>query len=225
MKILTVEDEVELLNSICSFLKKEGFICEYAPDFRTAEDKLSIYKYDLLILDITLPDGNGLDLISKVKEFSPETGILILSAKNSLDDKLVGLDLGADDYMTKPFHLAELKSRIYAIIRRRGFKGNSIIRIGEIEIDILSRMVSVNNKPVDLTKKEFDLLIYLITNKNRVLSHESIAEHLWGDHMDLADNFDFVYTHIKNLRKKLQQSGASSYVKSVYGIGYKLSVL
>lgn len=223
MKILIVEDEQQLLESISGYLSKQGFICEEAITWREAEDKLSVYRYNIVILDITLPDGNGLDLIKLLKKSHPDTGILIVSAKNSLDDKLTGLDLGADDYITKPFHLSELNSRINAIIRRKYFHGNNRLIHNEFEIDTASMLVVVNSQPLNLTKKEYDLLLYFITNKNRVLTKEAIAEHLWGDNIDLADNFDFVYTHIKNIRKKITREGGTDYLKTVYGVGYKFT--
>ena len=223
MKILIVEDEKQLLASISGFLLKEGFVCEQAADFFSAEEKLAAYNYDIIVLDITLPGGSGLGLLQLLKREHPETGILIVSAKNSLDDKLKGLDLGADDYITKPFHLAELNSRINAIIRRKNFQGKNQIAFREISIDPAAKQAAVNSNPLDLTKKEYDLLLYFITNKNQVLTKEAIAEHLWGDHIDMADNFDFVYTHIKNLRKKMVKEGGNDYVKTVYGVGYKFT--
>jgi len=221
MKLLIVEDEIELLNTISKYLKKEEFVCETAKTYFEAEDKLASYKYDVVILDIGLPDGNGLDLLKKIKVFSPESGVLIVSAKNSLDDKLKGLDLGADDYITKPFHLAELNSRVNSLIRRRNFKGNESIVFNEIEINPNAKTVKANEESLDLTKKEFYLLLYFITNKNRVLTKEAIAEHLWGDNIDLVDNFDFIYTHMRNLRKKIKKTGANDYLQTIYGLGYK----
>lgn len=221
MKILLVEDEKELLDSVSEFLKSEGYLCEQARNYATADEKLSIYLYDLVILDVTLPDGNGLGLLQQLKDSHPETGVLIISAKDSLNDKLMGLDLGADDYMTKPFHFSELNSRINAIVRRRNFKGASKIEYFEITVELTSKSVRVHDQQVDLTKKEYDLLLYFITNKNRVLTKEGIAEHLWGDHSDMADNFDFIYTHIKNLRKKIEMLGGRDYLKTIYGVGYK----
>ncbi len=226
MKILLIEDEPELLISISDFLKIEGYICEKAHNYINAEDKLASYQYDLIILDITLPDGNGLDLIQQIKKVQPgETRIIILSAKNSLDDKLSGLDLGADDYLTKPFYMAELNSRIHAISRRKNFNGKNELQFNEIVFDLREKQVYIHNKPIVLTKKEYDFLSYLITNKNRLLTKENIAEHLWGDYIDMADNFDFVYTHMKNLRKKLEVAGCENYLKTVYGMGYKFSEL
>ena len=223
MKILIVEDEIDLLETIVSYLKNEDFICEKATTFFEAEDKLVSFKYDIVLLDITLPDGNGIDLLKLVKEQSPKTGVLIVSAKDSLDDKLKGLDLGADDYITKPFHLAELNSRINSLIRRRKFDGDEIIKFNEIEINPTSKAVTVNNKPIELTKKEYNLLLYFVTNKNKVLTKESIAEHLWGDNIEMADSFDFIYTHMGNLRKKMKKLGAPNYLQTMYGLGYKFA--
>lgn len=224
MKILLIEDEPELILSISEFLKKEGYICEKASNYIDAEDKLASYQYDLIVLDITLPDGSGLDLIPLIKKIQPaETRIIILSAKNSLDDKLSGLDLGADDYLTKPFYMAELHSRIHAIGRRKNFNGKKELTFNEIVIETLEKQVYIHQKPIILTKKEYDFLLYLVTNKNRILTKENIAEHLWGDYIDMADNFDFVYTHMKNIRKKLLDAGCENYLKTVYGMGYKFS--
>lgn len=223
MKILIVEDEIELLDSICSYLKNEDFICEKASTFFEAEDKLISFNYDIILLDITLPDGSGIDLLKLIKEKSPTTGVLIVSAKNSLDDKLEGLDLGADDYITKPFHLAELNSRVNSLIRRQKFDGSEIIQFNEIQINPSSKSVTVNDKPIELTKKEYNLLLYFITNKNKVLTKESIAEHLWGDDIEMSDSYDFIYTHMGNLRKKIKKLGAPDYMKTMYGLGYKFA--
>jgi len=223
VKILIIEDEAELLISISEYLSKENYICEIATDFLSAEEKLALYHYDIAVVDITLPGGSGLDLISLIKKTYNDTGVLIISAKNSLDDKINGLNIGADDYLTKPFHLAELNARIKALIRRRRFEGATIIKFNEIEIDADTNSIFVNQKPMILTKKEFELLNFFIANKNRILTKESIAEHLWGDDIDLADNFFFIYTHINNLRKKIMKKGGNDYIKTVYGMGYKFS--
>ena len=223
MKILIVEDEIELLDSMSSYLKNEDFICEQASTFFEAEDKLISFNYDIILLDINLPDGSGIDLLKLIKEKSPTTGVLIVSAKNSLDDKLTGLDLGADDYITKPFHLAELNSRVNSLIRRQKFDGSEIITFNEIQINPSSKSVTVNDKPIELTKKEYNLLLYFVTNKNKVLTKESIAEHLWGDDIEMSDSFDFIYTHMGNLRKKIKKLGAPDYLKTMYGLGYKFS--
>ncbi len=202
MKILIVEDESELLTSIQQFLSEKGYTCEVADHFQLAFEKISLYDYDVMVLDIMLPDGNGLELLKNLKEINPATGVLIISAKDALDDKIKGLEWGADDYLTKPFHLPELHARVNAIFRRRQLNGNQHICFNEIEIDPEGLQVWVNGKQIALTRKEFDLLLYLVVNKNRVLTKEAIALHLWGDYIETADNFDFLYSHIKNLRKK-----------------------
>ena len=223
MKILIVEDEIELIESMATYLKNEDFICEKATNFFDAEDKLISFNYDVVILDITLPDGSGIDLLKMIKEKDSKVGVLIVSAKDSLDDKLKGLDLGADDYITKPFHLAELNSRINSLLRRQKFDGNDMITFNEIEINPTSMEVTINNKLIELTKKEYNLLLYFIANKNKVVTKESIAEHLWGDEIEMADSYDFIYTHLGNLRKKIKKYGANDYVKTMYGLGYKFS--
>jgi len=223
MKILIVEDEIELIESMATYLKNEQFICEKATNFFDAEDKLISFNYDVVILDITLPDGSGIDLLKLIKERDSKVGVLIVSAKNSLDDKLKGLDLGADDYITKPFHLAELNSRVKSLIRRQKFDGNELITFNEIEINPNSKEVTINNRLIELTKKEYNLLLYFISNKNKVVTKESIAEHLWGDEIEMADSYDFIYTHLGNLRKKIKKYGANDYVKTMYGLGYKFS--
>lgn len=221
MKILIVEDEIGILNSMYSFLQKGEFVCEKAMTLFEAEDKFISYSYDIVILDINLPDGSGFDFLKQIKKVKPETGVLIVSAKDSLDDKLTGLDLGADDYISKPFHLAELNSRVNSILRRRKFAGSETINFNEIEINPNAKSVVANNIPIELTKKEYHLLLYFITNKNRVLTKEAIAEHLWGDSINLVDNFDFIYTHMRNLRNKIKKTGAEDYLKTIYGLGYK----
>jgi len=223
MKILVIEDELALLEEIKQFLLKEDFVVETADTFDVAEDKIAIYHYDIAIVDITLPGGSGLELIQSLKQRNSDTGILIISAKNSLDDKLTGLDIGADDYITKPFHLAELNARIKALIRRRNFKGAMDITFNEIRINPQEKTVMVNDTNLTLTKKEYELLQFFIANKNRLLTKESIAEHLWGDDIDLVDNFDFIYTHINNLRKKIEAVGGTDYLTTVYGMGYKFT--
>lgn len=220
MKILIVEDEASLRNTIISFLEEDGYCCEQAETFRLGLEKLDIYHYDCLLVDIGLPDGNGLSLIKELKEQHPDTGIIIISAKNSLDDKIAGLDLGADDYITKPFHLTELTSRLKALLRRRKFEGRKEMMIDNIRISPENRRVYVKDEPLLLTKKEFDLLVYFVTNPNRVLTKEAIAEHLWGDLADSSDSFDFVYSQIKNLRRKLIEKTGSDYFRNVYGSGY-----
>ena len=180
-------------------------------------------RFDLIILDIGLPDGNGMDLLDAIKEHQNSAGVLILSAKDSLEDKLKGLDLGADDYMTKPFHMAELNSRVNAIIRRKNFDGQNEIRFNEIRIDIQGQQVYIDKLALSLTRREYELLLYLVTNRHRVVTREAIAEHLWGAYNDTVDHLEVVYSHIKNLRRKIKDAGANDYLKSVYGIGYKLT--
>lgn len=221
MKLLIVEDNFQLADDLSRFLTENGFIVEISNTLSEAKDKSSVYHYDLLILDLGLPDGSGLDLISYLKQVDKNPGILIVTAKNAVEEKVKGLELGADDYITKPFHKAELNARIKSIIRRKNFKGSNIVEINNIRIDLDSYEAFVDNKLVELTKKEFDLLLYFMYNKGRVLTKENIAEHLWGDHIDQADNFDFIYNHIKNLRKKMQNLGAGNNIRSVYGMGYK----
>jgi DNA-binding response OmpR family regulator len=223
MKILIIEDEVDLLIAISNFLVKENFVCELAKTFNKAHEKIACYEYDLILLDITLPGGNGLDLIPVIKKFNPLAGVIIISARNSLDDKITGLDLGADDYLTKPFQLSELNSRIKAVLRRHQFDGNNRIALNEISIDTNSKSVEVNGSGITLTKKEYDLLLYFMINQNRVLTKETIAEHLWNDNVELVDNFDFIYTHLNNLRRKIRQAGGNDYINTLYGMGYKFS--
>lgn len=221
MKLLIVEDNIELSNNMQTYLAKEGSICETAFSYDQAIDKILSYHYDIIILDLMLPDGNGLDVLRALKDESLEAGVLIASAKNSLDDKLEGLNLGADDYITKPFHLSELNARVKAIYRRKNFNNNKFIEFNEIKIDTDACEVFVLKKQIDLTKKEFELLVYFISNQNRVVTKQSIAEHLWGDQVDFYDSFDFVYQHIKNLRKKIIAVGGGDYINTIYGMGYK----
>ena len=221
MKILIIEDERQLSESIAAYLKGEEYICEIAIDFKTAREKTETFEYDCILLDISLPGGSGLDILKELKTNKKSDGILIISAKNSIEDKVAGLLSGADDYLPKPFHLSELSARIAAIIRRRNFSGSNIITFNNISIDTQAKQVTVNNTFIDLTKKEYDLLLYLITNKRKVISKNAIAEHLWGDQTD--GNIDFIYTHIKNIRRKLNECGSIDYIRSVYGMGYKFS--
>ena len=223
MKILLIEDEIELQKCIQHYLEQDGYIVEIAENFLIAEYKTAVYDYDCILVDITLPDGNGLEIIKQLKKIKCNAGIIIISAKNSLDDKIFGLDIGADDYLPKPFHLSELNARIKALIRRKKFEGNNEIVINEIVIIPDSRLVFVKNLEVILTSKEYDLLMYFISNKNRVVTKNAVAEHLLGDDADQLDNFNFIYTHVKNLRKKLLNNGAEDYIKSIYGFGYNFN--
>jgi len=220
MKYLIAEDEIELQQSIVTYLQRDGNLCEVASNFNEASEKVAIYDYDIIILDINLISGSGLDILKFIKKEKKDVGVIIISANNSLTDKLEGLDLGADDYITKPFHLAELNARITAVLRRGKYGGDELIEFNEIKIDTRSRTAYIDGKAMALTKKEYDLLVFFVSNKGRVLSKEIIAEHLWGDNSDLLDNFDFIYVHINNLRKKLTAEGAK-YIKTAYGSGYK----
>lgn len=224
MKLLLIEDEVELSKSIITYLKAENYVCEVAPDFKTAIHKTESFNYDCVLLDISLPDGNGLNVLKALKTNKKTDGVIIISAKDSIDDRIAGLNLGADDYLAKPFHLSELSARIAAVIRRRRFDGNKVIVLNEITIDTLAKSVAIRNTEIDLTKKEFDLLLYLVSNKNRVISKNAIAEHISGDEAEVFDNFDIIYAHIKNLKKKLLLAGCTDYIKSVYGMGYKFNI-
>lgn len=221
MKLLIIEDEKGLRDNITKYFNEDGNICESCSCLTSAIDKLSCYNYDCILLDIGLPDGEGFAVLDFLKERLKNEAVLIISARNSLDDKLKGLNFGADDYLTKPFHLAELKARVVAIYRRKTFNSNNKLIFNEISINLLGRTVEVNDIPITLTRKEYDMLLYFIANKGKVISKNAIAEHLWGDEMDMHDNFDFIYTHIKNLRRKLLEVTSNDYLKSIYGIGYK----
>jgi DNA-binding response OmpR family regulator len=223
MKLLIVEDNFHLAHDMQQFLRDHGFVVEHAATLVEASEKLAIYQYDLAIVDLGLPDGNGLDLLRQIKAAALDTAILILTARDAIVEKVQGLDLGADDYMTKPFHQAELNARIRSILRRNKFNRNNQVQINEIKIDLLASQAFVHDRPLSLTKKEYDLLIYFMQNCNRMLTKENIAEHLWGDHVDEADSFDFIYNHIKNLRKKISNAGGKNYIKAMYGMGYKFA--
>ena len=221
MKILVVEDEKSLCDNITNYFNDDGNICESCNSLNTAIEKLSAYDYDCILLDIGLPDGEGFAVLDYLRDKHKSEAVLIISARNSLDDKIKGLNIGADDYLTKPFHLAELKARVVAIYRRKAFNSSNMLVFNEIDINLTGRTVAINKTPVVLTRKEYDMLLYFIANKGKVISKNAIAEHMWGDEMDMHDNFDFIYTHIKNLRKKLLDAKCNDYLKSIYGIGYK----
>jgi DNA-binding response OmpR family regulator len=223
VKILIIEDEPSLNKSMVDYLTAQQYLVEAVGNYEDALEKIEYYHYDCIVLDLTLPGGNGLQLLEVLKENFKTDGVIIISARNELDDKIIGLQLGADDYLTKPFHLSELSVRIAAIIRRKNLQGSNTLNFENIKLEVEGKTVSVLGKEIILTKKEYDLLLYFIINKNKVLSKNAIAEHLWGDDMDLADNYDFIYTHIKNIRKKLIQAGSGDYIHSVYAMGYKFS--
>ena len=223
MKILIIEDEPALQQSIQKYLEHQGYVCETVSNFLEGLEKVYAYNYDCVVVDLGLPYGSGLDIVKKLKEIESKAGIIIISAKNALEDKLKGLELGSDDYLTKPFHLSELNARINAIIRRRNFGGSKIIQFHEIKLDPEAQRVTVEERPIDLTDKEYQLLEYFIANQRRVLTKSAIAAHIWGDEYDQVSNYDFIYTHIKNLRKKLVDAGCQDYVKTVYGTGYRFT--
>jgi len=224
VKILVIEDEKMLSDTIVTYLKEEGYRTEQAATLAMGVEKVNLYEYDCVLVDIGLPDGNGLRLISELKNCHPETGVIIISAKNSLDDKVKGLDLGADDYLTKPFHLSELNSRIKSLLRRRKFEGQKELVVGQLKILPENRQVYAKDELLATTRKEFDLLLFFISNQSRVLTKESIAEHLWGDFADNSDTFNFVYSHIKNLRRKILEKTGTDYFRNVYGTGYVFEI-
>lgn len=224
MKLLIIEDEVSLNQSIVDFMSAAGYLCETVYTYHQAIEKIDYHTYDCIILDVMLPGGSGLALLRYLKQDNKTDGVIIISAKGALEDKIEGLQIGADDYLTKPFHLSELSVRIASIIRRKKFNGQSIVTIGDIRIDTIGKTVTVQQQPVELTQKEFQLLLFLVINKNRILSKNAIAQHLWGDDMDFPANYDFIYSHIKNLRKKMIAAGAEDCIRSIYGEGYKLQV-
>jgi len=223
MKILIIEDEKQLATSMAQFLRQESYVCEVAYTASEANEKILLFDYDCILLDISLPDGNGLKILEKLKENQKTDGVIIITAKGSFDDRITGLNLGADDYLPKPFYLPELSARISAVIRRKRFDGNNKISFHEIQIDLLGKTVSLSGKEIELTRKEYDLLVFLMANKNRVVSKNAIAEHLSGDDAELMDKFDFIYSHIKNLKKKLTEAGCEDYIKTIYGLGYKFT--
>ena len=221
MKLLIIEDEPALSKSIATYLAGESYLCEFADTFAKALEKIALYSYDCILLDLMLPGGSGLKILEELKRQNKTDGVIIISAKNALEDKILGLQIGADDYLAKPFHLSELTARIHAVIRRKQFGHSNLIKQNELEIDLLAKSVQVKEIPVLLTKKELDLLLYFIGNKNRVISKAALAEHLLRDLADMLDSHDFVYAHIKNLKKKLHEAGCDSYLKTIYGVGYK----
>ncbi len=221
MKILIIEDERELSQNIKKYLSTENYVCEQAYNFDEALDKITLYSYDCILLDLNLPGGDGLKIVEEIKRRRIESGIIILSARGTLDDRLEGLKIGADDYLSKPFPLSELSMRIYALLRRRNFYNNNVIKSNEIEIDLLAKTVKANDLNIVLTKSEYELLLYLVSNKNRVISKNAIAEHLSGDMADMLDSQNFVYAHIKNLKAKLAEASSLNHIRNVYGTGYQ----
>ena len=225
MKILLIEDKKEMRQILRQTLERENYTVESARNYREALSKVGVYEYDCILLDIGLPDGNGLEILKELKRQNKSDGVIIISAKNSLDDKLKGLNLGADDYLPKPFHMAELNARVKAVLRRKKFDGANIFRIANVEIETDNHKIMIEGEELELNRKEFDVFLYLCTNKDRLVSKSALAEHVWGDYIDQADSFEFIYSQIKNLRKKLSGSKAEVEIKAIYGIGYKLVTL
>lgn len=223
MKILIIEDEIELREILEASLLKEKYVVESAADYNSALEKISMYDYDCILLDIMIPNGSGLDILEKLKKMDKSDNVIIISAKNSLDDKITGLALGADDYLTKPFHIAELNARIKAVLRRKDLRGKNFIEVGNTVFDIQERTLFVDGISIHLNRKEFDILNYFLLNKNRLVTKTALAERVWGDHIDQADNYDFIYYQIKNLRKKLEDSNSDILIETIYGVGYKIS--
>ncbi len=222
MKILIVEDEPSLREAMQTFLERERYVVETAADYRGAVDKIGAYDYDCILLDIMLPDGDGLSVLRRLKELRKQENVIIISAKDSLEDKVAGLELGADDYLAKPFHLAELNARIKSVVRRNVFGGNNLVQMGNVTIDTDRFEVCVAGEPLELNRKEYDILFYFSGRPGHLVEKTTLAEGVWGDHIDQADNFDFIYTQVKNLRRKLREAGASIEIRAIYGFGYKL---
>ncbi|HEY1112678.1 MAG TPA: response regulator transcription factor [Chitinophagaceae bacterium] len=225
MKILVIEDEQELLQTIAGSLQMEHYIVETASDFDTALEKAGVYEYDCILLDISLPGGSGLQVLEALKKESKSDGVIIISARDSVDDRIAGLNLGADDYLAKPFHLAELHARVRSVVRRRRFGGNNTLAVANVTANLEARTIAVDGEELSLNRKEFDILLYLLTNRERLVTRTALAEHVWGDRIDEADSYEFIYSQIKNLRKKLKDSGAAVEIQAIYGIGYKLQEL
>ncbi|MBQ5380227.1 MAG: response regulator transcription factor [Paraprevotella sp.] len=224
MKILLVEDEKDLRETVKAFLVKEKFVVECAEDYPTAVRKISEYDYDCILLDIMLPGGSGLSVLAKLKKQRKQDSVIIISAKNSIEDKVEGLELGADDYLAKPFHLAELNARIKSLLRRKKAGGDTSIILGNVTLYPDTRKVMIDEKEMELNRKEFDILYYFMSNPNRLINRTALAESVWGDHIDQADSLDFIYSQMKNLRKKMKTAGSQAEIKSVYGMGYKLTM-
>lgn len=224
MKILIIEDEPSLQELIKKSLEKERYIVESASNYKTAIQKIEDYNYDCILLDVMLPDGNGLSLLEELKKMHKQDSVIIISAKDSLEDKISGLELGADDYLAKPFHLAELIARIKSVIRRKQNNGEILIELGNVKIYPEEFKVTIIDQELELNRKEYDILLFFANRCNRLINKNTLAESVWGDHIDQVDNFDFIYAQIKNLRKKLKESEANIEIKAVYGVGYKMVI-
>lgn len=221
MKILIIEDEQSLAQSISAYLADEQYRCEVAVNLDEAYEKVDLYDYDCILLDLMLAGGDGLKVLEEIKNQHKQSGVIIISARDSVDDKISGLRLGADDYLAKPFHLSELAARIYSLIRRKNFGNDDVIQFDDVRVDLQGKSVTVADQLVPLTRREYDLLLYFLSNKNKVISKNALAEHLSGDMADALDNFNYIYVHIKNLKRKLTEAGCGNYLKTMYGTGYK----
>ena len=222
MKILIIEDESSLQELMTKALKQEGYVVESAMDYGSAVEKLGAYSYDCVLLDINLPGGSGFDILERIRKESVRSDVIIISARDSIDDKVRGLEIGADDYLAKPFHLVELIARIRSVARRSRNDGDFGYKAGNVVLDDVSRSLTIDGKPVSLLKKEFEILKYFLMRPGHTVDKAILAEAVWGDHIDQSDDFQFVYAQMKNLRRKLAEAGADIEIKSVYGFGYKL---
>jgi DNA-binding response OmpR family regulator len=224
MRVLLVEDQKHIAEEIKIFLEKEGYICDWAADFETASENIAVNPYDFVLLDLGLPDGNGLELIDEVKEYQKDASIIILTARTEVDDRITGLQLGADDYIPKPFSLLELKARMHAILRRKSGWQKDILKIGDFGFDLQNKIVSFDSEQIDLTQKELKLLFFLLINKNRIINRFQLSEHLWGDHLDDHYQSNYIDVHISNLRKKLGIFAQVDWLETVRGLGYRIKI-
>ncbi len=225
MKILIVEDDADLREILSRSLQKERCLVETAATVREARSKAGVYEYDCILLDVMLPDGSGLDVLRYLQGLPRPVPVIIISAKDSIDDKVKGLELGADDYLPKPFHLAELYARVKSVIRRRNGIRNTKVQYGNVTLDTATFEVLVDDKNVEVSRKEYDILAYFMARPGRLVAKQTLAEGVWGDYIDMADSFDFIYAQMKNVRKKLKNAGARVEIQTVYGLGYKLTEL
>ena len=221
MRILIIEDEKSLREDVVDYLSENGYKCDFSTTVKGSMQKLSDTVYSCALIDVGLPDGSGMEIVDYIKKQFPEMGVIIVTAKNALEDKLTGLKIGADDYLTKPFHLSELNARLYSVLRRRNFGGKNALVFEGLEIDTTEKKVTANQSQLQLTKKEYDILVYLASNPTHLITKEALADAIWGDKAEMATSFDFVYSQIKNLKKKLNEAGLKDYIKVVYGMGYK----
>lgn len=221
MKVLIIEDEKSLREDVEDYLTENGYKCDFATTVKSSLQKINDNIYSCALIDVGLPDGSGIEVVEYIKKHKPEMGVIIVTAKNALEDKLEGLKIGADDYLTKPFHLSELNARLYSVLRRRNFGGKNTLTFDGLEIDPHEKRVIANDIQLQLTKKEYEILLYLASNPSHLVTKEALADAIWGDKAEMATSFDFVYSQIKNLKKKLNEAGLNGFIKVVYGMGYK----